>query len=379
MADPSQNGHGLTASRRIAALVVAVFLTATTSACMGSTKDGNAKATSAPIVPLSKMNVVDDPRTLTGPGTAALENRNIKPVAGNAKPDLPVTVTSHDKNGTSKVTVKDTSRVVTFDMAGSISSTVWGLGQGDRLVGRDVTADFPGAHDLPVVTKDGHSIDIESVIALRPTLVLTDGTIGPIDVVEQLRDVGIPVVFVKNVPSFAGAASLAEQVGAAMGVPKAGDALAERISSEVAEVTQQIERFVPEDSGKKLRIVFLYIRGDSGVYYLFGTESGADDLIDALGGVDVASDMGWKGMRPLTDEALVKAKPDVILTMTHGLESTSGVSGLIDARPAIALTEAGKNSRIIDMADSDILSFGPRSAGVVEALARAVYSPGKGS
>ena len=365
--------------KRLAALIVTAFMVVTISACTGATDNNNPDATPTAVTPLSEMTVPSDPRTLTGPNTAALGDRHIEPIAKATKPVLPVTVTSYDKNGETKVTVKDTSRVVAFDMAGSISSTVWGLGQGKRLVGRDITADFPGADKLPVVTKEGHSIDIESVIELRPTLVLTDGTIGPIDVVEQLRDVGIPVVFIKNDPSFAGAASLAEQVGVALGVPQIGADLSKRITDEVEDVKQQIARFVPENPSKQLRMVFLYIRGNSGVYYLFGTESGADDLIDALGGIDVASDMGWKGMRPMTDEALVKARPDVVLTMTHGLESTDGVAGLIDAKPAIALTEAGKNSRIIDMADGDVMSFGPRSARVVEALARAVYSPGKGS
>lgn len=366
-------------SQRLVALVATTLMVVATSACSGGFGNDNPDATPTATQPLSAMPVVNDPRTLTGPNTASLGDRHIEPIAKATEPALPVTVTSFDKNGETSVTIKDTSRVVAFDMAGSISSTVWGLGQGNRLVGRDITADFPGADKLPVVTKEGHSIDVESVIALRPTLVLTDGTIGPIDVVEQLRDVGIPVVFIKNDPSFAGAASLAEQVGVALGVPKIGKDLSKRITQEIKDVTDEVARFVPEDSSKQLRVVFLYIRGNSGVYYLFGTESGADDLINALGGIDVASEMGWKGMRPMTDEALVKARPDVILTMTHGLESTSGVSGLIEAKPAIALTKAGKNSRIIDMADGDVLSFGPRSASVVEALARAVYSPGKGS
>lgn len=370
----------MTSKRRtLLAFVVAAFMVATTSACMGGGSKSEAGTPTASATPLAELPIVDDPRTLVGPNTAALVDRHIEKIDATADPVLPVTTTSYDKNGETRVTITDTSRIVAFDLAGSISSTIWGLGLGDQLVGRDVTADFPGADELPVVTKDGHSISIESVIDLRPTVVITDGTIGPIDVVEQLRDVGIPVVFVKNEASFAGAAELAKQVSVALGVPDLGNDLAKRIATEVDEMKAEVARFVPEDESKRLRMVFLYIRGNSGVYYLFGTESGADDLIDALGGIDVASDMGWKGMRPMTDEALVKARPDLILTMTHGLESTDGVTGLIDAKPAIALTEAGKNTRIIDMADGDVLSFGPRSARVVEALARAVYSPGKSS
>lgn len=123
-------------------------------------------------------------------------------------------------------------------------------------------------------------------------------------------------------------------------------------------------------------MVFLYLRGGSGIYYLFGEESGADDLIDGLGGVDVAGEIGWDGMRPMTDEAIIAADPDLVLVMTDGIASAGGVDGLLAAKPAIGLTAAGEHRRFVDMADGDILSFGPRSADVLDALARAVYAPG---
>jgi iron complex transport system substrate-binding protein len=80
-------------------------------------------------------------------------------------------------------------------------------------------------------------------------------------------------------------------------------------------------------------------------------------------------------MRPVTDEGIIAMEPDVLLVMTAGLESAGGVDGLLESVPALALTPAGENRRIVDMADSEILSFGPMSARVLEALAVAVYAP----
>jgi iron complex transport system substrate-binding protein len=80
-------------------------------------------------------------------------------------------------------------------------------------------------------------------------------------------------------------------------------------------------------------------------------------------------------MRPVTDEALISADPDLILMMTKGLESVDGVDGLIEHLPAVGLTTAGKNRRIVDMSDSTILSFGPNAAQILDALAVAVYAP----
>jgi iron complex transport system substrate-binding protein len=54
-----------------------------------------------------------------------------------------------------------------------------------------------------------------------------------------------------------------------------------------------------------------------------------------------------------------------------------GVDGLLADKPAIALTKAGQNRRFVDMADGEILGFGPRTADVLDALARAIYAPSR--
>ncbi|MDR6200097.1 iron complex transport system substrate-binding protein [Microbacterium sp. SORGH_AS428] len=325
--------------------------------------------------PISELDVLEDPRSYEGPSTAVLPDAAIVPVVDGPAQSLPTTVLSHDLGGAREVTVADTSRVVAMDLAGSLAATVWGLGFGGSLVGRDVSTAFPGVEDLPVITTGGHTVSSEAVIALRPTLVITDGSIGPRDVVEQLRDVGIPVVFVENEASFAGAQQLARDMAAVFGAPAAGEALATRIGDEVERARADIAAIAPARDADRLRMVFLYLRGTAGVYYLFGEESGADEIIRALGGVDVAGELGWDGMRPLTDEAMVAANPDLILVMSGGIESVGGVDGLLAAKPAIAITTAGAHRRFVDMADGQILSFGPRSAEVLEALARAVYAP----
>ncbi len=215
------------------------------------------------------------------------------------------------------------------------------------------------------------------MLKLRPTLIITDGTIGPRDVLTQLRQSGVTVIFVANEASFSGAADLARSVAATFGAPDVGEALATRITADVTAKVAEIAAIAPTDPAKRVRVIFLYLRGGSGIYYLFGAGSGADQLIEALGAVDVAAEIGWAGEKPMTDEAMVAANPDLILVMTDGLASAGGVDGLLKAKPAIGLTAAGKNRRFVDMADGDILSFGPRSAQVLDSLARAIYAPAR--
>lgn len=356
----------------VAALAVAMAFLA------GCAESGTGdEATESELRPdLSELNALDDPREYEGASTATLTQNEIHPVAENPEQSLPATVTSYRQDGTEEqVQITDASRVVAVDLAGSIAASIWALGFGDTLVGRDQSTTFPGTEGIEAVTSGGHTVNAETVIGLAPDVVITDGTVGPRDVIEQLRDVGIAVVFVKNDASFRGAEELARQVAAVYGAAEAGELLADRIRHEVASTVDEVAALAPAQDEDRVRMLFLYLRGGAGVYYMFGSESGADELIDALGGVDVAGELGWEGMRPMTDEALVAADPDLILTMTGGIESVGGVEGLLEEKPAIALTTAGEHHRIVDMDDGAVLSFGPRSAEVIDALARAVYAP----
>ena len=361
-------------SRR--ALVAALAGLALLAGC--STPPAPPASTPAPAVsqvPLAELDLAPDPRAHVGPSTAALASTAIDPIDPVPEQRLPAAVVSHDAGGDREVVVEDASRVLGVDLAGSIATTIAGLGYAESLVGRDISTAFPGSEELPLVTTGGHSINAEAVLALRPTLVVTDGTVGPRDVLEQLREAGVTVVFVHNEPSFAGAAQLARDVAAALGVAEGGERLAERIERQVADTVAEIAAIAPADPADRVRMLFLYLRGGSGIYYLFGEESGADELIRGLAGVDVAGEIGWTGMKPMTDEALIAANPDLVLVMTDGLASAGGVDGLLAARPALALTAAGQHRRFVDMADGIVLGFGPRSAEVLDALARAVYAP----
>ena len=365
-------------ARRARRAVLAAGLAAILALSAGCASGGGHGAVGAapPRPELSEVDALADPRAYEGPSTAALPDAAIEPVAEHPEQKLPATVTSYTQSGDEEeLSLTATDRVVAVDLAGSIAATVWALGFGDTLVGVDQSTTFPGTEDLDRVTSGGHTVNAEAIIALAPDVVITDGTVGPRDVIEQLRDVGIDVVFVENEPSFAGAQSLVRQVSGVYGAPDAGEQLAERIAQEIDTTIAEVADLVPDDESDRVRMLFLYLRGNAGVYYLFGSESGADELIAALGGVDVAGELGWEGMRPMTDEALVAADPDLILTMTGGIESVGGVDGLLREKPAIALTAAGEHRRIVDMEDGAILSFGPRSAMVVDALARAIYAP----
>lgn len=316
--------------------------------------------------------VVQDPKEVTGPSTALVHEALMEAPQQPPTPQLPATVT--DMQGT-EVTVTDTSRILAIDMYGTTSRIVYRLGLGDSLVGRDASTNFPQAAHLPLVTVGGHDLTAEAILALDPSVIITDTSLGPWDVILQMRESGIPVVVVDSQRNIHNVAPMITQVAAALGVDQAGTDLAAEVDQQITAKVAEIAQNVPSDPDHRLRMAFLYVRGGSGVYYMFGQGTGADTLITALGGIDVSAEIGWDGMRSISDEGLIAAAPDLIFVMSKGLESAGGVDGLLATLPAIAQTPAGQKKRIIDMDDTQILSYGPATADVLDALAVAVYAP----
>lgn len=358
--------------RRLGTLALGVLAAAgalpTLAACSLTGADAGV-GTSGPAT-LAEAKVLADPASFEGRSTAVLAESGVRTITDDPHPQLPVTLT--DSQGT-EVTVTDVSRILAIDLYGSCSRIVYDLGLGDSVIGRDISSGFDQIKDKPLVTQNGHELNAESILALDPSLIITDSSLGPWDVILQMRDAGIPVVVVDSHRSIDGTPGLIQEVAAAVGLPEDGAKLADRTRQEIDTTIATIEKAKPDAA--PLRMLFFYARGTSGVYYIFGEGSGADDLIRGVGGVDVAREIGWEGMQPMTDEAIIDAKPDLLLMMTKGLESCGGVEGLLESKPAIALTPAGQKHRVVDMADTDILSFGPTTAGVLEALAIAIYAP----
>lgn len=286
-------------------------------------------------------------------------DRNPELVEHRAVPVLPVTVDSADGG---QVTVGSADRIIAVDRNGTLGQTVFALGLGDRLIARDLATNFPAVRQLPVVTPGGHQVNAEAILALRPTVVLTDASIGPRAAMQQLRDSGITVVHFSAERTLDDVDDLILAVANVLGVPDAGRQLAARTVEQIAIATANAARHAHGE-----RVAFLYLRGSS-VAMIGGPGAGSDALITAVGAVDAGTAAGLtQPFTPITAEALVAAQPEVLLLMTKGLESVGGIEGLLRV-PGVAATPAGKNRRVVTMVDSELLSFGPHTGKVIAAL-----------
>ncbi|WP_406837016.1 hemin ABC transporter substrate-binding protein [Streptomyces sp. AHU1] len=286
----------------------------------------------------------------------------VEPLASPGTPRLPVTVLS---SGGRRTTVEKADRIV--PLSGSLSEIVFTLGLGDRVVARDITATFDQARRLPLVTRN-HDVSAESVLSLRPDLVLAETTTGPDEAVRQIRDAGVPVLVVAPARGLADVSTRIRAVADALGVPAAGKRLARRSQDRIAAVRKEI----PAHADRP-RVAFLYLRGSASVYLIGGRGSGATSLLEAAGAVDAGVESGLdKDFTAITTEALVRAAPDAVLVMSKGLESVGGTDGLVRI-PGVAQTPAGMERRVVSVEDGVLLNYGPRTDRVLKSLVRQLY------
>jgi len=250
------------------------------------------------------------------------------------------------------------SRVVV--LANGVAEIIQSLNAQAIMVGRDISSTEDSLSDIPIVTS-GHQVLPEKVIALKPDLVLIDASTGPKAAIDTIKAAGISVVETPESWSLEDLPIKVRAVGQAIGAQEQAEEL-------VKQLNQSLNASAVKNSP---RVAFLYLRGTSSVYLIGGAGSGADSLLTAIGAIDVGAQTLDRPFNTLTAESLAALNPDVILVMSKGLESVGGIDGLLKL-PGVAQTAAGKNSAIIDVDDSLLLSFGPRTPSLVDALAKAL-------
>ncbi|MEY3482453.1 MAG: hypothetical protein RLZ40_496, partial [Actinomycetota bacterium] len=218
------------------------------------------------------------------------------PVVERDDPALPTRTTGADGV---VVDVTDVSRIIVLNQA--IAEIVVSLGMRESIIGRDATTTIAALADVAKVS-NGHDISAESVLSLRPTVVIGDTRTGPPEAIDQLRSAGVPVLIAPEVWTLSSLPSRVEMIANALGVEAAGQRLVALSEQAIADALDGVGQYASVP-----RVAFLYVRGTASVYLLGGSGSGADELIAAAGAVDVGALNGLSSFTPLTAEAIVQA------------------------------------------------------------------------
>jgi iron complex transport system substrate-binding protein len=248
-------------------------------------------------------------------------------------------------------------------IGGSITEIVFALGEQDRLVARDSTSRYPeAALKLPDV---GYmrQLSPEGVLSVNPSGILALHGSGPKEAVDVLKKTSIPFIEVPERYDHEGILEKIHIVGKALGVDAKADALAAEIDTKLKAAEKQAA------SIKDRKRVLFVLSMQGGKILASGSDTAADGIIKLSGGVNAVD--GFSGYKQLSDEALITAKPDVILMMNNAGPAASDDE--LFAHPSILSTPAGAARKVIRMDGGYLLGFGPRTADVIHDLAASLY------
>lgn len=254
------------------------------------------------------------------------------------------------------------SRIVAI--GGSVTEIVYALAEENRLVGRDSTSVYPPeALKLPD-TGYIRALSPEGVLSLNPDLILALDGAGPPPALEALKAAGVHTVTIPEGFDRKAIIDKIDAVGAALGVEEKAKAL-------VAKVQVALDKAVAssEMQDRKVRVLFV-LSAREGRLMAAGARTQADGIIKMAGAENVLANI--EGYKPVSDEAVIAAAPEVILMM-NGTGDHAASSETVLALPAIAQTPAGKAKRIVRMDGMYLLGFGPRTADAIVSLHDALY------
>ncbi|MCB9536604.1 MAG: ABC transporter substrate-binding protein [Myxococcales bacterium] len=251
-------------------------------------------------------------------------------------------------------------RLVTLGVG--VTETVFALGLGDAVVGVDTSSLVPAEATKRPKVGYVRAASAEGILALKPTLVLADDALGPPPLKGQLEAVGVKVVVLPKAETVEDAAARVRAVGEAVGRKAAADELAVAIMTAAAEVRPK---------KPAARALFVFVHGGA-TLQVAGKGTGAHAMLTAAGAENAVQ--GYAGYRPLTAEAVVLARPTVVVTTTRALAAAGGEEALWRS-PGLAATPAGQARRLVVLDDALLLAFGPRTGLAVAALAEALGQP----
>ncbi|WP_219118272.1 hemin ABC transporter substrate-binding protein [Janthinobacterium sp. UMAB-56] len=240
-------------------------------------------------------------------------------------------------------------------VGGALTEIVYALGAQGELVGVDATSLYPAVAQQLAQVGYARTLSAEGVLSLAPTQLIATEEAGPQAVLRQVRAAGVPVAVLNANNKFEGLLERVKQVGRITGradpAARLAQALQQQWDGTLARVHQR--------SHAPVRVLFILAHAPNQVM-VGGRETGADAMLAYAGAVNVmGGQAGFAGYKPLTPEAVIAARPDIVLVTDQGLKASGGVDGILKL-PGLAQTPAARKHRIVSQEAMLLLGFGPR-------------------
>ena len=260
-------------------------------------------------------------------------------------------------------------RIVSLN--GTITELLYFLGYANELVGVDVTSSYP--EQVNKLPKLGHvrSLNAESILAMKPTLIFIDQENAKSKALERLEKSGIQIVVIEMEHTLDNATKAANQIIKVMAQEGDKMTILANLQERVNENKEKL-KVVKAKMSTPPKVLFIYARGTKQLM-VAGKNTFAESIINLAGGINGATDFEY--FKALSPEALLANPPDVILMFEGGLASLSkdgerqAAIDVLAQLPAVSQTPAGKNKRVITMDGLYLSGFGPRASDAALELA----------
>lgn len=262
------------------------------------------------------------------------------------------------------VTLKTPVRRI-VSLSPSNTEVLFRLGLGDKVVGVTSFCNYPAeARKLPKIGGfAARTISVESVVALRPDLVLA-GDETQKSVTDSLEKLGLACVAIR-VRDFDELYSSVRLIGKLGGKQSEAESLVSSIRARVERVVQTAQKIPVE------RRVRVYWEVFDEPLMSAGPRSIVGQQIALAGGINIFADL--KEEYPhISAEAVLARNPDVILGPRYMREKALTAERLA-ARPGWAQLSAVKNKRVNTLPDEPVSRPGPRLVDGLELLAAELY------
>jgi len=245
-----------------------------------------------------------------------------------------------------------------------INEFIFAIGAQDHLVARDLTSIYPP--EIQKLTSVGYhrALSAEGIVSMRPSILLNDGNLGPNEVVDRVRLVGVPIVTMDPGKSLDGAEGLMAKLGAYFEREREAAAVLAKWKAGMEGTFAAAKSW---DGQKKLKVMFIHFGQIGNTYLGLSNEGPAAQILQWAGGENAVSGNGR--MIRLTPELIAAAAPDVIIATDVGFDRYGSPERFAEM-PGINLTPAGRNLRIYRIDETEIMYFGQRTPASVAKIAR---------
>ena len=207
---------------------------------------------------------------------------------------------------------------------------------------------------------------MEQLLSLQPDLVLAPDW-NRQELIQTLRDAGLPVVVTKGPSSVAEVKEALQQIALAAGEPQAGQKLIEQMELEMADIAAKVQN-IPQ-AQKKTVVLISHMASYGGKGSLF------DNMCRDAGVINGAAAVGLGKNDALTKEAIVAANPDVILvpTWTKGKLDVDQVRQELLNDPALQSVKAIREKRLVQVSDAYLYCAAQDITKGIRGIAAAAY------